>query len=140
MKKTIFAMLCLGLTTLSAHLVSLPDLSQEMLNTLSEGTMIELPQGTTLPIYIGIKGDYFSTNQVDETPYQLTIEKTVYIKLEKDNFLFSSDLTEWIPMETFFTGSFGVVLGVVDGKQQISLLGELKERGNQTLNLIYSTD
>lgn len=144
MKKAIFTALCLGLTALSANVVSLPDMSQEMLTTLMEGkapgTVVELPQGITLPMYIMVKGDFFSSSQVEAPPYQVTIEKTVFIKIEKGNFLFSSDLKEWKPMETFFTGSFGVSLNIINGTQQVSLFGELKERRDETLNLIYSTD
>ena len=144
MKKTIFTALVLGVTAVSAHVISLPDVSQEMMDALvkgnAPGTVIELPQGTTLPMNIFVKGDFFTLSLVDGTPYQITIEKTIFVKLEKDNFFFSTDLEEWKSMEAFFSGSFGVALGMVEGVQQLSFFGELNERRAATASLIYSTE
>jgi len=144
MKKAIFTALVLGVTAVSAHVISLPDVGQEMLDALvkgnAPGTIIELPQGTTLPMNIFVKGDFITSSLVEGMPYQITIEKTVFVKLEKDNFFFSTDLEEWKPMESFFSGSFGVSLDIVEGIQQLSFFGELNERKAATVSLMYSTE
>jgi len=63
MIKQILMTLCLGVGALSAEMITLTDVTQEMLEALLEhkisNVVIEFPKGAQLPLNFSVTGDFF---------------------------------------------------------------------------------
>lgn len=80
--------------------------AEELLNIIEgrvENLAIHFPQGSSLPLRANLNGDFFELSTGDNE-LSLLIKKDFYVRVDRGNFLLSSDLSDWTPMENFFTG------------------------------------
>ncbi len=66
--------------------------------------IIEVPEGTVLPLEFCLSGEILEFHQNDETCGHIQVKKTFYMRHEECGFMFSADLISWYPLELFVTG------------------------------------
>ncbi len=69
-----------------------------------------LDKGGVIPLALSIKGDLFSFSEAAPTLHVEACKK-IYVKMEKDNVMFSLDRDKWLSAEEQFKGMLHVALG-----------------------------
>lgn len=72
-----------------------------------------LDEGATIPLVLSIKGDLFSFSETTPTVH-VEVCKRIYIKMEKENILFSQDRDNWLSAQEQFKGMLNVAFGNED--------------------------
>lgn len=72
-----------------------------------------LDEGATIPLALSIKGDLFTFSETSPTVH-VEACKRIYVKMEKDNVLFSLDRDKWLSAQEQFKGMLHVALGNED--------------------------
>lgn len=114
------------------QILVLSDLNELVIKDFSSGNredlVVECPAGAILPCTFTLKGEFLG---LEAAPHNLNVLKTCYVRcVEKENFLFSTDLQTWKGFSEFFTGSINVSVGADSGGPIAGLQLELNERKN----------
>ncbi len=125
MKRIIFASVMIMASTLAVfaseervelQIVSLSTLtSVEMESILTQAlgnVVVEFPSGTILPVKFFLRGDLVTFVEQEKEIGQVKMEKTIYVRLIKEEFLFSLDLIEWKSLLDLVTGRVDVSLDI----------------------------
>ena len=97
--------------------VNLFNLSEQELNELMDGkhpeVAVEFTANTVLPISFFLKGDLI---QLTEEKFgQIQVKQTFYVRHVENEFVLSTNLSEWKPFLEFITGNISVGLSVDKG-------------------------
>ena len=113
------------------RVVALQDMNNEMLEGFFTGkipgVVLECTEGLNLPFNLMLKGQYLVLDSADSAS-TIKILKKCFIKCEKNEVFFSSDLKSWKTFQDFFTGAIGVSVSVDQGTPTVCLNLELNER------------
>jgi len=114
------------------QVICLSDLNEQTMQDFSHGNMgncvVECPEGTSLPFKLTLKGEFLG---LDSVAQELHVLKTCYVRcIEKENFLFSTDLHAWQDFAEFFTGEIRVSVERENGEPMVGLQLELNQRKN----------
>ncbi|PWU15267.1 MAG: hypothetical protein C5B45_02920 [Chlamydiae bacterium] len=114
------------------RIVNFCDLTENDLKEIVQGLhpdkIIAFLANTTLPISCHCKGDLIHLVQNEEKWGAIEIKQTFYAKCANEEFLFSSDLTEWKHVLEFITGDASVALGIQDGQTSLVIGTEISKR------------
>ena len=115
------------------QIIRLSDLNDRVIQDFSQGNMgdfvVECSAGASLPFRLTLKGEFLGLESASLAPLQLNVLKTCYVRcLEKENFLFSTDLQDWKGFSEFFTGSLNVSVEAETGSPVAGLQFELNQR------------
>ncbi len=81
--------------------------------------VLELDEGATVPLVLSVKGDLLSFPGT-APKIQVQVQKKLFIKVLKKEYLFSRDQESWTTPEEFFRGMIGFAVG----HEEVGLLGE----------------
>lgn len=109
----------------SLHIVNLQGVSKELFQEFLDGKndqmIVELREGTSLPLKLHIEGDFISLCGGEES-LELFIKRTCYIRWTgPGTFLFSIDGGKWHPFSDFFTGMISMALHTEEKSPTASL-------------------
>ncbi|MES2200560.1 MAG: hypothetical protein V4489_10405 [Chlamydiota bacterium] len=85
---------------------------ESVMSQEKENTAVEFSEGTILPLKFFLKGDLLTLVGEEREIGQVKVEKTFYVRLKGEDFLFSLDLSTWKSCWDFFTGTASVDLNV----------------------------
>ena len=116
------------------QVICLSDLSEQLIHDFSHGNMkdciVECPMGSSLPFQLKLKGEFLELTSA-LIPLQLNILKTCYVRcVEREHFLFSTDLQTWKDFSEFFTGEVRASVEMENGRPMAGLQLELNQRKN----------
>jgi hypothetical protein len=120
-----------------SQLLRLPDVDEGTLNTFSEGLMgdsiLECPEGFAIPFKLDVRGEFFILEPMPLAQSALKLLKTCYVRcVEKENFLFSTDLKTWKEMGEFFTGTVTISLTAEKDETFAGLQIEINQKSDET--------
>lgn len=114
------------------EIVPLNDVSCEMMDSFRDGqlqgTAIEFPQGTRIPLDLFLHGDAFTTEKEGEGQIYLTMLQNIYVSSDGNDLFFSQDAVNWKGFAEFFTGVASFQIGVVEDEPVLRLGAELMQR------------
>ena len=122
MKMYILTLVCgISLITHTGWCSDFPEFSlAEMVLTTMESWqqqelqgILRIDQGERLPFTLSVEGSVLALREPPE-PFILEALQTIYIKIDKNDFTFSLDKTEWKTFEEQFSGEFGLSAGNCD--------------------------
>lgn len=118
MKNWIYALaLTTGTMNATPDVISLHQVTQTEMNGLHkhlmQGKILCFEEGLTINVQGRIFGELVEMETDSSLP--LIVKKTFYLKFSGNEFLFSKDGSEWVPLLTFITGQAGGSLQLVDG-------------------------
>lgn len=100
----------------------------EIMKNWDKNWAIEVNKGLELPINPRIEGEFFHLNP-DQKEIWISVDKSFYIRLEDENFLFSIDLKTWQSADKFFTGLIGISYSCSsDDKFSLGFIAECNKR------------
>ncbi len=120
-------------TESQSQILRIVDLDEQMINDFSEGKMshfiLECPEGVSIPLTLNLLGEFFVLEPSLMAQPTLKLLKTCYVRcVEKENFLFSTDLKTWKGFSEFFTGTLTVSLSQENDEPVAGLQIELNQR------------
>lgn len=127
---------CTWLTLMGAiplvqgNMIRVSEMDETLIQQFTHGQLhdltIECPEGTALPFYVDVRGDFFNATS-GSIPF--AILKTLYIRCEqKEEFLFSTDQKEWKTFSDFFKGKLNVSVRAEQGMVRAGMELELNAR------------
>ena len=116
----------------TSQIVNLQDVSKELFQEFLDGkndqVIMELREGTSLPLKLHVEGDFISLAG-NEEPLELCIKRTCYIRCTgPGSFIFSLDGGKWHPFSDFFTGMITMALHTEEESPTASLELILNQR------------
>ena len=110
------------------RIVSVYQLTEQELNEAIQGQhpemVVEFSAKTSLPIHFFLTGDLLHLLGNDGQFGSLEIQQTFYVRYAQEEFLFSTNLTDWKCFSEFTTGSASVSLNIQDGQPSIAIGAE----------------
>ncbi len=99
---------CKSCSDNAMRIIPIMEVTSEMMEEffVDEGhkMVIELTEGAEVPISQSIDGISFVLEFDNTSLYKIKIHKTCYMKLNRESFLFSADLSTWYNPQNFLTG------------------------------------
>jgi len=117
-------------------IVQVGQLTPEMLEIFRSGEtsnmVLEIPEGTRLPLQFFLSGDVFTMENADQPPV-LTVLRTIYVKRDGQHLLFSVDFEEWKGFLSIFTGIVGFTLDVNTEQPALNIHGKVNARDDHPM-------
>lgn len=101
----------------------------EMLTGNLPTAVVELGEGTLIPLRLSLQGTLIDLEGSEEAPYFVRIKSRLYLRFEQENSpLFSTDLIQWVTFEQLATGTLSAVFRVDDAGPFIGLSAAIDRR------------
>ena len=101
---------------------------EQFFDNWQDNWVIEFTKGLELPLKLNVKGDIFHLEPQDNF-VSIFIDRNFYFRVVgEEDILLSTDLTNWMDIEEFFTGEVDVRCLKEKDKPFINLMLELNQR------------
>lgn len=114
------------------YVIQIQHLNEDMMKKIMEGERqdiaIECTSGTSIPVFPFLKGGLINLEPVNYNAFSINVLKTLYLKSNGKEILFSHNLTEWKSFFEFITGNATVSLEVKEGQVSACIGAELNAR------------